>query len=450
MDLLHAFQQEWKKKFSYLHPQNCTILLAVSGGVDSMVLLDLLHKMGFTLAVAHVNFQLRGEESYRDERIVQEATHHYQTKFFLNRADTVKFAATEKISIQLAARQLRYQWFYELLSHSFFSEKPNAVIVTAHHANDNIETLLHHFFRGTGIEGLQGIPSENTKIIRPLLFAFKKDILAYAQQNHIRWVEDSSNASDHYTRNFIRLQLLPILLQQFPSIETVLIENIRRFSEAAGLYRQAIDLHRKKLLIPNKDGYQIPIALFKKAIPFQTVLWELCKPFGCTPQQMIAVAQLLDAQNGSILQTPTHRFIRNRNWLLIQSLTELAADLIVIPAFINHVDFANGKLHFEQLKQPKNLQLSPESIVVDEAAIQFPLILRKWKTGDYFYPFGMQHRKKISRFLIDLKLSVPEKEAVWVLEMNKKIIWVIGYRADNRFRLCTTTSNNCIKITYLK
>ncbi|WP_298412353.1 tRNA lysidine(34) synthetase TilS, partial [Hydrotalea sp.] len=375
MNLLQAFQQEWKKRFSYLHPHNCTLLLAVSGGVDSMVLLDLLHTMSFPISVAHVNFQLRGEESDRDERIVQEAAAKYQVNFFLKSVNTQQFAASEKVSIQVAARLLRYQWFHELLNHSFFTASANAVIVTAHHANDNIETVLHHFFRGTGIEGLQGIPSKNNQIIRPLLFAFKKDILAYAQQNGIQWVEDSSNATDHYTRNFIRLQLMPILQQQFPAIETVLTENIHRFTEATHLYQQAIQLHLKKLLLANKDGYQISIALLKKSIPFQTILWEIGKQFGGSSHQTKEIEKLLDAQNGSILLTLTHRFIKNRNWLLIQPLSTTVADLIAIPEFTQQVNFANGQLHFEQIPTPKNIQVAANILLADATDIQFHSVL---------------------------------------------------------------------------
>jgi tRNA(Ile)-lysidine synthase len=449
MNLLQQFQQKWENNFSYLHPTNCSLLLAVSGGVDSVVLLDLLYHLGFHLAIAHVNFQLRDEESNRDEQFVKDIAAKYQVKCFIKRVNTAEFAVSEKVSIQVAARKIRYQWFSELLNEDYFNDYPNKLIVTAHHANDQIETVLFRFFRGTGLIGLQGIPQKNNQIIRPLLFAYKNNILSYAQENNLQWVDDSSNSSSYYTRNFIRLQLMPILHQHFPEIDITINENIHRLTEAAQIYQEAITAKLKKLMIPVKDGIQVPIALLKKTAPFQTIVWELVKQFNADAHQISEIVKLLDAQNGSVLYTDTHRFIKHRNWLFIQPKIIQNVELIAINECTDSIHFGNAQLHFQQLQTPKYIQLSTNELLLDEATISFPLVLRKWKTGDYFYPFGMTHKKKISRFLADLKLSLPEKESVWVLEMNKKIIWVIGYRADNRFKIKSNTKK-CIKITYLK
>ncbi|PZX65664.1 tRNA lysidine(34) synthetase TilS [Hydrotalea sandarakina] len=449
MNLFEAFQLQWKQKFSYLHPHNCTLLVAVSGGVDSMVLLHCLHKIQFHIAVAHVNFQLRGEESIRDAVFVQQTCEKYNIPFYLKTVNTQAFADEEKISIQVAARRLRYEWFEQLLQQPYFKTTPNAFIVTAHHANDNIETLLHHLFRGTGIAGLQGIPSKNNQIIRPLLFAYKQDIIAYAEQNKLQWVDDSSNKKHDYTRNFIRLQILPQLQQHFPNIDAILTENIERFQEANLLYQQALQNHFKKLIQQNEFGYQIPIELLKKTQPFTTVLWEIAKQFGCQSAQLISIEKLLDAKNGSVVETSTHRFVKNRKWLLIQLRSNPINDFVTIQKWCNQIQYAAGKLLLNKVPVPEKFEANNHTIYIDEAALQFPLIIRKLKTGDYFYPFGMKHKKKISRFLIDLKLSLPQKENVWVLEMNKKIIWVIGYRADNRFKV-NANAKQCIKIDYLK
>lgn len=449
MNLYEAFQLQWKQKFSYLHPHNCTLLVAVSGGVDSMVLLHCLHKMQFPIAVAHVNFQLRGEESTRDAVFVEQTCKKYSIPFYLKTVNTQAFADEEKISIQVAARQLRYEWFEQLLQQPYFKTTHNAFIVTAHHANDNIETLLHHLFRGTGIAGLQGIPQKNNHIIRPLLFAYKQDIISYAEQNNLQWVNDSSNKKQDYTRNFIRLQILPQLQQHFPNINIILTENIERFQEANLLYQQALQNHFKKLVHTNEYGYQIPIELLKKTQPFTTVLWEIAKQFGCQSAQLVSIVKLLDAENGSVVETATHRFIKNRKWLLIQLRNNPVNDFVTIQEWSDQIHYIGGKLLFAKVPVPENFESNSQTIYIDETAFQFPLIIRKLKTGDYFYPFGMKHKKKISRFLIDLKLSLPEKENVWVLEMNKKIIWVIGYRADNRFKV-NTNAKQCIKIAYLK
>jgi tRNA(Ile)-lysidine synthase len=436
MDLLENFKLNWQKHFSNLQPSNCKLLLAVSGGLDSVVLVDLVSKAGFDFAIAHCNFQLRGEESVRDEQFVRNLGSKHNKEVFVQQFDTAVFAESNKLSIQEAARKLRYDWFNELLN----SQTPNSKLLTAHHANDNIETLLFNFFRGTGISGLHGILPKQGNIIRPLLFAKRDAILTYAKENGLDWVEDSSNASDKYSRNYIRHQVVPMMQTIFSNVEDNLLNNIERMGEAEQLYNQAIQLHKSKLLEQKGNEIHIPVLKLKKAIPLNTIVWEIIKDFGFTAHQSNEVIKLLDAENGSFVQSSTHRVILNRNWLIIAPHQSLEAKHIIIEKGDQQVVFEQGELTIEEIEASSYMVQDSKSIAaIDADAISFPLLLRKAKTGDYFYPLGMNKKKKLSRFFIDQKLSKTAKENVWVLESNKKIVWVVGMRIDDRVKIKPST-----------
>jgi tRNA(Ile)-lysidine synthase len=445
MNLLQKFQHNWQKHFCHISPANCQLLLAVSGGVDSVVLVDLIHKTGFNYQIAHCNFQLRGEESERDEKFVRSLGENYGKEVLVKRFDTQDHAAENKISIQEAARDLRYTWFQEIISgypsHSNF-------ILTAHHADDNIETLLMHFFRGTGIQGMMGIQPivAERKLVRPLLSVRKKDLLNYAKEEGLSFVEDSSNASDKYTRNFFRNQLLPQIKEVFPQVEDNLLNNIDRFHEVAELYRESIDLHKHKLLEQKGNEWHIPVLKWKKAKPLHTITWEIISQFGFHAAQTEEVIKLLDADNGSYQASSTHRIIHNRNWMIISPNATETVQHILIEENDKKIIFEGGSLLIENSKL--KIQNNPNEAYLNLDKISFPLLLRKYKTGDYFYPLGMQKKKKISRFLIDLKLSRTEKEKVWVIESDKKILWVIGYRIDDRFRITDQTTKS-IQVSFI-
>ena len=441
-NLSTIFLQNWNRQFSGYPVANVKLLVAVSGGVDSVVLTDLLYNAGFDFVIAHANFNLRGKESNRDEAFVHSLAGKYKKAVWVNSFETKDYAAQNKLSIQEAARELRYTWFKELLEGMKKDSQKKCFIVTAHHANDNIETLLINFFRGTGISGLHGILPVQQQIIRPLLFAKRESILAYAKEQSLGWVEDSSNASDKYTRNFFRLQLLPSIKEIFPEVEDNLLQNIERFTEAEQLYNQAIQIHKKKLAKPAGDEIHIPILALQEAAPLHAILWEIIKPFHFNAAQVNAVKKLMDASNGSYVASPTHRVIKNRKWLVIATVQTLEAKHIVIETTEKRLLFQNGSLSFETLAA-EGFRLNESAAVanLDAAIINFPLLLRKWKQGDYFYPLGMQKKKKLSRFFIDQKLSKTEKEKVWVLEMDKKIVWVIGYRIDNRFKIADASES---------
>ncbi|MBG9374820.1 tRNA lysidine(34) synthetase TilS [Panacibacter sp. DH6] len=436
--LLPRFLHFLKEQF-HLQPAQTTLLLAVSGGIDSVVLTDLCAKAGFDFLIAHVNFQLRGAESDRDETFVRSLQTKYNKKVFVQKFDTAAYAAEYKLSIQEAARNLRYEWFASLLK----KELPaGSKLATAHNANDNIETLLMHFFRGTGLHGLTGMPVNDTSrhIIRPLLFAKRNDVVVYAQDNNLTWVEDSSNSTDKYTRNYFRLQLLPAIKEVFSNVEDNLLANIQRFSEAEDLYMQAVKLHKAKLPEQKGNEWHVPILKWQKAQPLQTITWEIIRDFGFGSAQVNEVLKLFTASNGSFITSDTHRIIRNRQWLIIAPVQNEIAANIVIGQLTGPIHFEHGVLLFGQVTKPQSVtQTTALAVNVDAALLKLPLLLRKWKQGDYFYPLGMQKKKKLGKFFIDNKLSKTEKEKVWVIESDKRIVWVIGYRIDDRFKITTHT-----------
>jgi tRNA(Ile)-lysidine synthase len=440
MELLDQFKQHWKTQFPQLPVANGRLLLAVSGGIDSVVLVDLLAAAGFPFAIAHANFQLRGEESERDELFVRKLATDYQSEIFVQRFDTHGFAAEQKLSIQEAARELRYTWFAEIIAR-WKDEHINGYVLTAHHADDNIETMLMHFFRGTGIEGLAGMLAwrKEQSLLRPLLPFRKQALVHYAKERNLAFVEDSSNASDKYTRNFFRNSLLPQIAEVFPKAEENLLHNIERFSEVTALYHEAAAVQLKKLLEPRGKEWHIPVLKWKKASPLSTISWELVKPFGFSAAQVPEIIKLLDADNGSYIASTSHRLIRNRNWMIISPLASGEAAHIIIEKEDTLVQYEQGGLQLKSINGPVQPGQETAEAFLDTKDIRFPLILRRWKQGDYFYPLGMAKKKKISRFLIDLKLSLTAKEKVWVLESDQRIIWVIGYRIDNRFRITDKT-----------
>jgi tRNA(Ile)-lysidine synthase len=427
------------------------LLLAVSGGVDSVVLCELCKQAGYNFIIAHCNFQLRGNESERDENFVRELGQKYAVEVLVKKFETQKYATENKLGIQVAARELRYQWFDEFLTKmkSDLSLEGSKAplrgvggLLTAHHANDNLETLLMNFFKGTGINGLHGILPKQGNIIRPLLFAKKEALVDFATENKLSFVEDSSNVSDKYTRNYFRNQLIPGLQKVFPQVEDNLLHNIDRFREIETLYQQSVYLHTKKLLEQKGKEIHIPVLKLLKTTPLHTIVYEIIKEYGFTAHQTGEVVTLLKSETGKYIQSATHRILKNRNWLIIAPNETIEAENIFIEETNTQVEFQQGQLSFELLTT-HNLKPQTQNHIAQLSAseIKFPLLLRKWKQGDYFYPLGMQKKKKLSRFFIDQKLSLTQKEKTWVIEMDKKIIWVVGLRIDDRFKIRDSTKN---------
>ena len=442
MDLLQRFKQYILKE-NLFQPTD-RLLLAVSGGIDSVVLCELCKQAGYDFVIAHCNFQLRGEESDRDEKFVVSLGEKYGVEVLVKKFETAPIATAEKKSIETAARDLRYHWFYEIIS----AVEPIAdaqlpvpgFIVTGHHADDNIETVVMNFFRGTGIAGIRGMMPKQGKIVRPLLFARRADLESFAANNQLNYVTDATNFENDYTRNFFRNQIIPLVKETYPEAEKNVLKNIHRFIETEQLYQQAIEQHTKKLLEKKGNEIHIPVLKLLKVKPLHTVLFEIIKQVGFTSRQVEDAIALLRSDTGKYIQSATHRIIRNRNWLIITPNQTTEAQYILIEEEDTNISFEKGILQIERHLiinyQPSSASHTAQ---LNAGEIKFPLLLRKWKQGDYFYPLGMDKKKKLSRFFIDQKLSLIQKENVWVVEMDKKIIWVVGMRIDNRFKIKDST-----------
>jgi tRNA(Ile)-lysidine synthase len=449
MDLPKRFTENINNH--HLFQKNDLLIIAVSGGVDSIVLCHLCHTVGLTFAMAHCNFKLRGEESDRDEQFVKNAANNYQVKLVVKTFDTEVYAKEHKVSIQVAARELRYTWFKELIedandAHGLWPiEKQihsTKYLLTAHHADDNIETVLLNFMKGSGLNGLTGIPQKKDHLVRPLLFATKDELLEYAGEHNLDYVEDSSNASEKYTRNFIRHTIIPTAEKIVPAIKQNMYSSIKRFNEVDIVFNSAVEQIKKKLITRTGNELHLPVLKLLEQPGYPTILFEIIKDYDFTPHQLADVVQLLQSETGKQVRSSTHVIFKNRSWLIIAPSKSELAENILINDSSDEVTFNGGSFTLTL----QHVQTKPDPVIqnnfiahLDVKKISFPLILRKWQTGDYFYPLGMMKKKKINRFLIDQKLSITQKEKVYVIEMNKKIIWVVGYRIDDRFKLTSST-----------
>lgn len=451
MKLLERFTA-YIRKHQLFSPHD-KLILAVSGGLDSVVLCELCKQAGYDFIIAHCNFHLRGEESDRDERFVLELGDKYKVKAEAKKFETEKYAAENKLSIQEAARKLRYNWFEELVHGqlSIVNNAPgssHAYLLTAHHADDNAETLLMNFFRGTGLHGLTGIPEKTGHIRRPLLSFAKEELLAFAKDKNLLWVEDSSNESTKYTRNYFRNELIPALQKVFPQVKENLQDNISRFKEINALYRLSVEGVKKKLVRRKGNELHIPV---KQLLGYhnRALIYDIIADYGFTEKQIDEVIRLGNSESGRYVDAPggDYRIIKHRHWFIISPVAGDNLDSIIIEESTGQVHFALGHLQVEFLPAAGfKLPVTHNAACFDYKKICFPLILRKWKTGDYFYPLGMKKqssdkpgKKKVARFLIDQKLSKTDKEKVWVLESNQRIIWVVGMRIDDRVKITDKT-----------
>lgn len=412
-----------------------TILLATSGGLDSMVMCFLFKQLNYKIAVAHCNFQLRNEESNVDETFVETWAKVNQVAFFSTQFETNNYAETQKLSIQIAARELRYQWFKEI------AETQNIpFIATAHHADDNVETFLINLSRGTGLDGLIGIPQQKNNIIRPLLPFSRTEIENFAKENKIVWREDSSNASDKYLRNKIRHQMVPSL----KSLNNHFLNNFNNtqhnLQQANSLITDAAQFMFEQVAETCKDTICFDV-LKMKAIPnINAYLFQWFAKYNFTAWKDIY--NLLEAQSGKKVVSKTHILLKNRNFLVLSVIQNDVFKPIILKEFHSNDNFPL-KLSFKEELLPENP--NKNIIFVDENKLKFPLTLRRWQDGDVFYPLGMKGSKKLSKYFKDEKLSVLEKQDVLILESDQKIVWIVNHRADARF-VNTDKNKNNIKI----
>ncbi|MFN4007637.1 MAG: tRNA lysidine(34) synthetase TilS [Chitinophagaceae bacterium] len=432
-----AFQQHWQQHLQHGIHHQAIFIIAVSGGADSMALAHLMHRLfPERVVLAHVNYQLRQQESNNDAAAVQAWAKAQQIPLFYHQANTKQWAKQHGMGIQEAARAIRYEWFAQLLT-----QFEHAWICTAHHANDMVETVMLHWLRGTGIKGLVGIPEKDTdrRIVRPLLPFSRAAIEHYVTSQNIPHVHDSSNDSTVYTRNYIRLQLLPAIAERFPQVQATIFDNTQRMQGAYAIYRKAVQKKLQSLLIANNNAWHTPIKRWKHLEHVTTYLWEWLEPYGFTAAQMKEVPKLFTAKNGSTIATETHRLLVNRGWLILTPTAALATEHIIIQQHDATVVFAGGVFSLTQMKTA-TINTDANTALLDVATIHWPLVLRKWRIGDYFYPLGLAKKKKLARFFIDQKMSPLEKEQQWVLQDAKgTIVWLVGRRIDDRVKVTNAT-----------
>ncbi len=430
--MITKFKNHIAEKFSFLEDKK--LLLAISGGIDSMVMLHLFQKLNYNIAIAHCNFQLRGNESDRDQKFIKFYALENKIPLFEVVFDTKKFAFEQKFSTQIAARELRYNWFYELLATENYD-----YILTAHQADDTLETFLINFTRGTGLDGLIGIPAINDKTIRPLLPFSRECIENYANDNQIQWCEDSSNVSDNYLRNKIRHHLVPIFKELNPNFLNSFQETKNYLSQAKSLVDDATLLVYQKVVSDDENQKKINLKELIKLPNYKAYLYHWLKPFGFTSWEDIY--DLIERQSGKQIFSEKFRLIKYKDYLLISpKKVETENEIFFIDKIQKEVNFPI-KLSF--CTENDISDVTNSVIFVDENKLQFPLILRKCKTGDVFQPMGMNgHSKKVNKFFKDEKLSLLDKENIWLLCSDNQIVWVIGLRQDERFKLDITTKKS--------
>jgi tRNA(Ile)-lysidine synthase len=416
------------------------VLLAVSGGIDSMVMTHLLLQSGNEIGIAHCNFSLRAMESDKDEEMVRKYAAEHNIPFYSNRFKTKAFAKKNGLSVQMAARELRYAWFEEIRKENRYD-----TIAVAHNLNDNIETLLINLTRGTGITGLTGMRPVSNRIIRPLLFATRQDITGYCNQHRIIFREDKSNADTKYTRNKIRHLVIPVLKEINPSIETTLNETAERFIGINEIVSNYISWLREMISEQRGEFITFNISQLKEHLHNKAVLFELFKPYGISNVMLKDLMTVIGGKTGGQIFTNTHRIIKNRKEIIVSDENNENVNFYSIKNIqgfrkvpgIAYAGYVNISGKFE-------IPSDPSIACIDSEKVSFPLLIRKWKAGDHFYPLGMKQKKKLSDYFVDNKYSRIDKENILILESDGEIVWIIGDRIDNRFRITKSTKKALI------
>ncbi len=422
-----------------LFRQDHMILLAISGGVDSVVMCELMRQAKFKFAIAHCNFLLRAEESDADEAFVEHLALAMDVPIHIRHFETAAYARENGISIQMAARDLRYAWFEELMDQHGYK-----YVANAHHLDDQAETFFINLLRGTGLSGLHGILPKQGRIIRPLLFATREEIAEFAFVEGLSWREDSSNKSKKYLRNRLRHEIMPLLKDIDPSFSKSLNNTIRIIRETETIYRQKIDEGKADLIETNKNDVRILISWLEEFSPMETWLYELLRPYDFSFAVVEEIVNSLGSISGKIFFSSTHRLIRDRDYLIIESFSQLdqksTEPIVAFDPLLQKQPQLPIPLSFS-IERAKDFVIpeGQEIACLDYDKLQYPLTLRRWRKGDFFFPFGSSGKKKMSDFFVDRKISIDEKESILLLTSGDDIIWVTGMRMDNRFRITDAT-----------
>lgn len=426
--MLSKFQKHLSENLPFLKEKK--LLLAISGGIDSVVLTYLLKQLNYDISLAHCNFKLRDNESDGDEQFIRNFASENNLKLYVTSFDTESFAKDNKLSIQVAARQLRYIWFHQLLE-----ENSLDYILTAHHLDDNLETFLINFTRGTGLEGLTGIPVQNDKIVRPLLAFSREEIEKFASENKIEWREDSSNASDKYLRNKLRHDVVPILKSLNPSFLNSFQDTLKHLEQAKSLADDASVLVYKQV-VTEKNGQKFFRLFDLKRLPnYEAYLFEWLQPLGFTAWKDIS--NLTEAQSGKFILSEKYRLSKDRDFLILEEIPKENATIYEVEA--DTEISIPIKLKVETIFE-SNKSTDSTIIYVDKEKLKFPLTIRKWQEGDYFCPAGIEGKKKVSKYFKDEKMSLSDKENTWLLLSDNEIVWIIGRRQDRRFYIENSTT----------
>ncbi len=418
----------------HLFSPQSRVLAAVSGGKDSVLMAHLLKAAGYTFGIAHCNFQLRGDEALADEQFCHQLAQQLQVPFISTRFDTQAYARRHQVSIQMAARELRYPWFEQIRQQQAYE-----VIALAHHQNDTIETILLNLVRGTGIAGLHGILPLNGRLVRPMLAFTRIEIDEAVTQNQLPYREDSSNTSSKYARNKIRLEVIPKLRELNPGLEQTFQRNVEHFRELETLLQQQVQQAREQVFLAVPDNFvALSVAAIKQLSAPRLLLFELLKPYGFSLTTTDNIIQALDKHAGRLFTSATHQLVTDRNRLLLSAKTA-APTPVTLSKETTVVNYGLYQLSVRPsfaTETPKERHVA----AIDSALLQYPLTLRPWQQGDDFYPLGMTGRKKLSDFFINQKIPLSQKAGIPVLvNGNGELMWIAGQRLDNRYKITPQT-----------
>ena len=415
------------------------IIVGVSGGADSVALLDMLHSLKLECVIAHCNFHLRGEESNRDAFFVEELCKKYNLKYERIDFDTEAYAEINSISIEMAARELRYNWFEQIRT-IHMADK----IAVAHHRDDSVETVLLNLMRGTGIRGLTGISSMNGHIIRPLLCLSRDEIIEYLKERGLNYVDDSTNNEDLYTRNKVRLNLIPMMESINPSAKDAINRTSEHLVQVANIYHMYMAQVRNAIFQDNK----IDINQLIQYVEPEAILYELLSPFGFNSASVHQIFESMMSQSGKIFYSDTHELLKDRGHYIVKKKNTLTVDCFNIKEDEGSVSNPiNLTIEKTAINGDFKIEKNPCVVYADLSKVKFPLTLRHWQQGDWFIPFGMKGKKKISDYFSDNKFSLFEKEDTWLLCSGNDILWIVGYRSDDRFKI-THDTTEVLKITF--